>query len=91
MGKQRLIDSCKTIVDFLSTGHLAIHLGNFQSILQAIIFLQSARAEDTVVSFACRHLAKDSVFECLELGRALGCGRLEQEARKLLTTVFRCV
>ena len=87
MGKQRLIDSCKTIVDFLSTGHLAIYLGNFQ----AIIFLQSARAEDTVVSFACRHLAKDSVFECLELGRALGCGRLEQEARKLLTTAFRCV
>ena len=80
--------SCKSILDFLTSGELNIDLSNFQCILQACLFLQCDKAEEESVTFVSQHLGRDNVFNTYFFATSIGSRRLVNVCKFYIEKVF---
>eukprot|EP00092_Neocalanus_flemingeri_P032626 GFUD01035487.1.p1 GENE.GFUD01035487.1~~GFUD01035487.1.p1 ORF type:complete len:578 (+),score=160.67 GFUD01035487.1:46-1779(+) len=81
-------ESCKVILDYLTSGKLNISLANFQLVLQACLFLQCGRSEEESVNFVSQHLGRDNVFNTYFFAKSIGSRRLVNTTKFYIEKVF---
>jgi len=81
-------DSCKIILDFLTSGKLDISLTNFQLVLQGCVFLQCNKAEEESVNFVSIHIGRDNVFNTYFFAQSIGSRSLVNTSKFYLEKVY---